>query len=164
MANYIKTLKQNSDTLYPVTTAGAVIGEFSADKIQDGTITPDKFDLDSMPIGTLNVWSTSQITATTDAQKGSVTITTTKPVRLALLGYGMLKTSRYTSHISIRVDGVEKVNSGTNSTSFITVLGAGYTNLSAGTHTISYWLGGQDSGTTATLGAYYNNAVTWWVA
>lgn len=164
MANYIKTLKQNSDTLYPVTTTEAVLGEFSADKIQDGTITPDKFDLDSMPIGISSIWSESQITATTDAQKKSVTITTTKPVRLMLLGFGILKTSRYTSHISLRVDGVEKANSGTNSTSFITAICAGYTNLSAGTHTLTYWLGGQDSGTTATLAAYSNNAMIWWVA
>lgn len=182
MAKAVTLKNANDEEVYPVTDISLVNGDINGarivnasvgsdkltpnavwgENIKDGVITQEKFNLDEMPAGKVTAWSSSAITATTNRQIASETITTTKPVRLMLFIYGVLKTSRYTSHVEVRVDGNVALNTGTNITSFIPVCGNAVVELAAGTHTISYWLGGQDSGTTATLSSYVDNYISWW--
>lgn len=137
-------------------------GAVTNDKIADSAITPDKIDTTAYPCGRKTYWAATNYTATTDRNLGDVTITLAKPARLMIHAWGILKTSRYTSHIQVRVDGTTQVDSSTNLTSFITVEGYGVVELTAGTHTLAYWMGGQDSGTTASLASYASHGFAWW--
>lgn len=82
---------------------------------------------------------------------------TTNTGRFVVLGRAVMKTSRYTSTIWIRSNGVRQgYPSGTNSTSFITVNPIWYTlGATAGqTYTIDLAMTAQDSGTTGTKAGY----------
>lgn len=182
MAKAVTLKNSNDEEVYPVTDISLVNGNIgtskidadavttakiadeaiTADKIADTSITQDKWDLDTYPCGMKTYWSSSNYTATTDSNLGNVTLTLPVPSRVMFHIYGILKTSRYTSHIALRVDGTEVANAGTNITSFVSVNSYAIVNLTAGTHTVALYLGGQDSGTTATLAAYANNGFAWW--
>lgn len=83
---------------------------------------------------------------------------TTNTGRFVVFGRAVMKTSRYTSTIWIRSNGVRQgYPSGTNSTSFITVNPIWFT-LSATpgqTYTIDLAMTAQDSGTTGTKAGYH---------
>lgn len=76
--------------------------------------------------------------------------------RFVMIGRGVLKTNRYTSSLSVVVNGINHGNSGTNLTTPITVNPIGRVhNGSAGTtYNVGLAVWAQDDGTTATLPPY----------
>lgn len=178
MAKSVTLKNSNGDTLYPVTDASLINGSLQAsqipdnaittDKLADGTLTQDKFNLDKFPAGHLGYFFTSNKT-TTNSSTGTdlgnaVTITSTIPVRVMFEFSSAMKTSRYTSNVALKVDGEVVASSGTNSTSFTTIIGRHIMTLSAGSHSVVVAIRSQDSGTTATANSYTSetNGLAWW--
>lgn len=188
MAKSVTLKNSNGDTLYPVTDASLINGSLqasqipanaitsdrisdgavTADKIAGGVLTQDKFNLDEFPAGHLGYFFTSNKT-TTNSSDGvdlgnAVTITSTIPVRVMFEFSSVMKTSRYTSNVALKVDGTVVASSGTNSTSFATIIGRHIMTLSGGSHSVVVAIRSQDSGTTATADSYASetNGLAWW--
>lgn len=177
MAKIVTLKNSNDETIYPTTVLSAVNGAIgtgriddqavTAAKIQDSTITQDKFDLDEFPAGHYGAYFTSNITTTnssTGADLGSTTIANSKTVRIMFEFSARMMTSRYTSNVCLKVDGTVVASSGTNSTSYATIIGRHVMTLEPGTHTVAVAIRSQDSGTTATAIAYTSetNGFAWW--
>lgn len=151
-----------------VTTSKIANLAVTANRVADGELTQDKFNLDKFPAGHLGYYFTSNKT-TTNSSTGvdlgnAVTITSTIPVRVMFEFSSVMKTSRYTSNVALKVDGTVVASSGTNSTSFTTIIGRHIMTLSGGSHSVVVAIRSQDSGTTATADSYTSetNGLAWW--
>lgn len=169
-ASQIPANSITTDRIYDgaVTTAKIDDGAVMAAKIADGTLTQDKFDLDEFPAGTVgyyfesNKTSNNQTTGTNLG--GNITITCSKPVRVMFKFSALMKTSRYTSNLGLKIDGSVVASGTMNSTANTTIVSFHVATLSAGSHTVNVCIRSQDSGTTATAIAYNQaiNSLAWW--
>lgn len=136
--------------------------------ISDGTLTQTKFDLTKFPAGYNNYYFESDKTttnATTGVDLGSSSsLVCSDSTRVMFEFSALMKTSRYTSNISLKIDGSIVATVTTNQTGFTTIIGRYITTLAAGTHTVVVCLRSQDSGTTATARAYHagTNGLAFW--
>lgn len=104
--------------------------------------------------------SSTDITTTSSTTLLTYNINLPKKSVFLMNMWATMKTSRFTSKISMYIDGVEKVASSTNQTSYMFNSCSYADSISSGSHTITLVLASQDSGTTATIQSYNSYGMT----